>query len=101
MLARLENLDDILASLFGFGFFPAREYVGRCVTVLGPGVNRYVGLGNSQDAGNALGVELMERLANDVDAYLIRYMYEGFLNEVEIVQQVLVATFELQQYLGA
>jgi hypothetical protein len=60
-----------------------------------------VGLGNSQDAGNALGVELVERLANDVDAYLTCYLDQGVLNEVEIVQQELVTTFEFQQYLGA
>jgi hypothetical protein len=89
-----------IGSFVGLLGVSAGEHIRSRVPVLRPSVNRYVGLGYSKNSGDALGVELMERLADNVDAYLTCYLDQGVLNEVEIIQQELVTTFEFQQYLG-
>ena len=55
--------------------------------MLGPGVDAEVGLGDGDNAGHALGVELVEGLTEDSGAHLLGGGQEGFSDEVQVVQQ--------------
>ena len=75
----------------------AGEDVDGGVAVLGPGVDAEVGLGDGDDAGHALGVELVEGLTEDSGAHKLGGGEEGVSNKVQVVQQDAVTVLQFQQ----
>jgi hypothetical protein len=96
-LLGFEQLDENLGGIPGLERRPTSKYIGRSVVILGPCVDRNVGLGDRQYAGDPLWTELMEGLAN----YVRPHAFGGFIQRISDVVQVIkkfrVTLLEFQQ----
>ena len=93
----VELLDKELGDAVGVEGLTAGEDVDGGETVLGPSVNTKVRLGDGHNAGNALGMELVEGLSEDLGPHLLGGGQEGFSNERQVVQEDAVTILQFQQ----
>src|SRR5207249_978779 len=92
-----ELLDQIAGRDLRLEGVPAREDVDGCISVLGPGVDGEMGLGDDDDAADAEGVELVEDDVDDGGLGSLRRLDQGFLHRLEAVDHVGVAIEQLDQ----
>src|SRR5437899_10897291 len=74
-----------------------REDVDCCISVLLPGLDVEIGLGDDDDAADAEGVELVEDDVDDGGLGSLRRLDQGFLHRLEAVDHVGVAIEQLDQ----
>ena len=98
MIAGFKGISDALGGLFKAAGVAAGEDIDCRVAVLGPRVNADMRFGDYDNAGYALGAELMKRVAYDRSADAFGCFDERRLNRSQIIEDIGIALTKFHQY---
>src|SRR5436309_1782932 len=96
-----ELLDEVVGGDLRLEGFTTGEDVYRCVSVLGPGVDRQVGFRDDDDSADAERVELVKDDVDDGRLGPLRCLDQGPLDGLEVVDGVRVAVEHLEQQVSS
>src|SRR5262245_51267485 len=92
-----ELLHEVVGGHLGLEDVAAGEDVHGSVPVLGPGVDRKVGLGDDHHAADPERIELVEDHVHDGGLSPLGRFYQGLLHGLEVVDGVGIAIEQLEQ----